>query len=60
VGDEEFTISIVDRMIDGKALSSTIKLVNAILDHNMDEINAEIAKGDKGEKMSLIENIKIK
>lgn len=60
VGDEEFTISLVDRLIDGKALSSTIKLVNTILDLNMDEINAEIEKGDNGERMSLIKNIKIK
>lgn len=60
VGDEEFTISLVDRLIDGKALSSTIKFVNTILDLNMDKIKQEIEKGDRGERMSLIENIKIK
>ncbi len=60
VGDEEFTISLVDRLIDGKALSSTIRIVNTILDLNMDEIVAEIEKGDRGERMSLITNLKVK
>ncbi len=48
------------RRIDGNALLSTISLVNSILDLNMDAINEEIAKGDKGERMSVIKNIKIK
>lgn len=59
-GDEEFTVSIKERRIDGNALSSTISLVNRIIDLNIDAINAEIAKGDKGEKMSIIKNIKVK
>lgn len=59
-GDEEFTISLIERRIDGNALLSTISLVNSILDLNMDAINEEIAKGDKGERMSVIKNIKIK
>lgn len=59
-GNEEFTISIDDRMIDGNALISTINLVNKILDLNLQAIKAEIAKGDKGERMSVIKNIKIK
>lgn len=59
-GDEEFTISLQMRLIEGTALSSTISLVNKILDCNMDAIKAEIAKGDKGERMSAIKNIKIK
>ena len=50
-GDEEFTISLVNRLIDGKALMSTIKLVNDILDSNMEAINKEIAKGDRGERI---------
>jgi len=58
-GDEEFTISLEERRIDGKALISTISLVNSILDLNMDAIENEIAKGDKGEWMSVIQNIKI-
>lgn len=59
-GDEEFTISLELRLIDGTALSSTINLVNKILDNNMEAIQEEIAKGDKGERMSVIKNIKIK
>jgi len=59
-GDEEFTISLEERRIDGNALLSTISLVNSILDLNMDAINEEIAKGDSGERMSVIKNIKIK
>lgn len=59
-GDEEFTISLELRLIDGTALSSTISLVNKILDNNMEAIQEEIAKGDKGERMSVIKNIKIK
>ncbi len=59
-GDEEFTISLVERLIDGKALTSTIKLVNDIIDLNMDAIKEEIEKGDKGERMSLIKNLKTK
>lgn len=59
-GDEEFTISLIERLIDGKALMSTIKLVNDILDLNMEAIIAEIEKGDKGERMSVINNLKIK
>ncbi len=59
-GDEEFTISLIERLIDGKALTSTIKLVNDIIDLNMDAIKEEIEKGDKGERMSLIKNLKTK
>lgn len=59
-GDEEFTISIEERRIDGKALSTTINTVNTILDLNMDAIMNEIAKGNRGERMTLIKNIKVK
>ena len=59
-GDEEFTISIKERRIDGNALSSTIAIVNKLIDLNIDAIEAEIAKGDRGERMSIIKNIKIK
>lgn len=59
-GDEEFTISLELRKIDGCALSSTINLVNKILDNNMEAIRNEISKGDRGERMSVIQNIKIK
>ncbi len=59
-GDEEFTISLIDRLIDGKAFSSTVRLVNQLLDLNMEAIEKEIEKGDKGERMSLIKNLKIK
>ncbi len=52
-GDEEFTISLIERLIDGKALSSTVKLANELIDLNIDAIKAEIAKGDKGEKNVL-------
>lgn len=59
-GDEEFTISLELRMIEGIALTSTINLVNKILDFNKDAIKAEIEKGNRGERMSVINNIKIK
>ncbi len=59
-GDEEFTISLAERLIDGKALSSTVKLVNELLDLSIEAIKKEIDKGDKGERMSLIKNLKIK
>lgn len=59
-GDEEFTISIKERRIDGNALSSTIATVNKLIDLNIDAIKIEIAKGDRGERMSIIKNIKIK
>lgn len=59
-GDEEFTISLLERRIDGRALLSTISLVNNILDLNMDAINEQIEKGDRGERMSIIKNIKTK
>ncbi len=59
-GDEEFTISLAERLIDGKALSSTVKLVNELIDLNIEAIKKEIDKGDKGERMSLIKNLKIK
>lgn len=59
-GDEEFTISLEERLIDGKALSSTIRLVNELIDYNMEAIMNEINKGDKGERMSLIKNPKTK
>lgn len=59
-GDEEFTISLIERLIDGKALSSTVRLVNELLDLNMKAIEEEIEKGDKGERMSLIRNLKTK
>lgn len=59
-GDEEFTISIKDRRIDGNALTSTISTVNKLIDLNIDAIKAEIEKGDRGERMTIIKNIKIK
>ncbi len=59
-GDEEFTISLVERLIDGKALSSTVRLVNELIDLNIEAIKKEIEKGDKGERMSLIKNLKTK
>lgn len=59
-GDEEFTISIAERLIDGKALLSTISLVNNILDNNLSAIEEQMNKGDRGERMSVIENVKTK
>lgn len=47
-------------MIDGNALMSTISLVNRIIDLNLEAIKTEIAKGDKGERMSAIKNLIIK
>lgn len=59
-GDEEFTISLKERRIDGNALTSTISLVNKIIDLNLESIMSEISKGDRGERMSIIKNIRLK
>ncbi len=53
-GDGEFTITIKERIIEGKAKVKTIKIVNDFIDNNVDEIMDIWNKAQKGEKIEKI------
>lgn len=52
--DGEFTITIKERIIEGKAKVKTIKIVNDFIDNNVDEIMDIWNKAQKGEKIEKI------
>lgn len=53
-GGEEFTITIKDRIVEGKAKSSSIVLVNEFLDMHEDEVMTLWEKAQRGEQISKI------
>lgn len=54
-GDDEFTITIKDRVVEGRARSKDIKLINEFLDEHECEVMDIWEKAQRGE---LIEKIK--
>ena len=55
-GDGEFTITIKDRIVEGKAKSKTIQLVNSFMDEHEEEIIEIWNKAQRGEKINKIRN----
>lgn len=53
-GDGEFTITIKDRIIEGKSKVKTIKIVNDFIDSHTDEIMTIWNKAQRGEKIEKI------
>ena len=53
-GDGEFTITIKDRIVEGKAKSKTIQLVNSFMDEHEEEIMEIWNKAQRGEKINKI------
>ena len=55
-GESEFTITIKDRIVEGKAKSKTIQLVNSFMDEHEEEIMEIWNKAQRGEKINKIRN----
>ena len=55
-GDGEFTITIKDRIVESKAKSKTIQLVNSFMDEHEEEIMEIWNKAQRGEKINKIRN----
>ena len=53
-GDGEFTITIKDRIVEGKAKSRVIQVVNQFLDEHESEVMAIWVKAQRGEKIEKI------
>lgn len=53
-GDGEFTITIRDRLIEGKTSSRVIKLINTFIDEHEEELMLIWDKAQRGEKISKI------
>ncbi len=53
-GNDNFTISIKDRIVEGKAKSRVIKLVNEFMDSHERELMEIWDKAQKGEKIDKI------
>ena len=53
-GSEEFTITIKDRLIEGKARFKSVGLVNKFLDKHESEVMELWEKAQRGEKLTKI------
>ncbi|EEX18905.1 MAG: DUF4160 domain-containing protein [Prevotella sp.] len=53
-GDGEFTITIRDRLIEGKTSSRVIKLINTFIDEHEEELMLIWDKAQRGEKINKI------
>ena len=53
-GDGEFTITIKDRMVEGKAKARVIQVVNRFLDEHESEVMAMWEKAQRGDKIDKI------
>ena len=53
-GDGEFTITIRDRLIEGKTSSRVIKLINTFIDEHEQELMLIWDKAQRGEKINKI------
>ena len=53
-GDGEFTITIKDRLIEGKTSSRAIEIINAFMDEHEDELMQLRDKAQRGEKIYKI------
>ena len=53
-GGDEFTITLKDRIVEGKARSKDIKLINEFIDEHYDQIMILWDKAQRGEKIDKI------
>lgn len=53
-GDGEFTITIKDRIVEGKAKNRVIQVVNRFLDEHESEVMAIWEKAQRGDKIEKI------
>ncbi len=53
-GGDEFTITIKDRIVEGRARSKDIKLINDFLDQNEDRVIELWNKAQRGERLEKI------
>ena len=53
-GSDEFTITIKDRIIEGKARSKTVGIVNDFIDEHEEEIMVLWEKAQRGETIQKI------
>ena len=53
-GTDNFSITIKDRIIEGKARSKTVNLINQFIDEHTDELMELWNKAQKGEKINKI------
>lgn len=53
-GGDEFTITLNDRIVEGKARSKDIKLINEFIDKHYDEIMILWDKAQRGETIEKI------
>lgn len=53
-GEEKFTVTIKDRIVEGRAKSSSIALINEFLDKYQDEVLEIWNKAQRGEKIDKI------
>lgn len=53
-GEGEFTITIKDRIVEGKAKSKIIQIVNKFLDEHENEIMDIWDKAQRGEKITKV------
>ncbi len=53
-GGEEFTITIKDRIVEGRAKAKSIAMVNELLDQHESEVMELWEKAQRGEKITKI------
>ena len=53
-GTDNFSITIQDRIIEGKARSKTIKIINDFIDEHEEELMELWGKAQRGEKITKI------
>lgn len=54
-GEGEFTITIKDRIVEGRAKSKTIHLINDFLDEHVEEIRELWDKAQRGETIKKVQ-----
>lgn len=54
-GEGEFTITIKDRIVEGRAKSKTIHLINDFLDEHVEEIMELWDKAQRGETIKKVQ-----
>ena len=54
-GEGEFTITIKDRIVEGRAKSKTIRKINEFIDEHEDEIMVLWGKAQRGETIKKVQ-----
>ena len=55
-GTDNFSITIQDRVIEGKARSKTVALINSFIDEHEEELMEIWEKAQRGEKINKIKH----